>query len=65
MHAEMVASNAYSRNSWSFQPFKPLNPFDPFEPLNPGRRRPMPKRPFENNREATLEEPVQIDGKGR
>jgi len=61
----MMASTAHARGSWSVQPFEPLDPFDPFEPLNPGPRRPLPRRPFENSGEAALEEPIQIDSEGR
>jgi len=57
-----MASTAHARGSWSVQPFEPL---DPFEPLNPGPRRPLPRRPFENSGEAALEEPIQIDREGR
>jgi len=38
----------------SYQPLEPPYPLDPFRPLNPGRRRPIPKRPFEDNQKVAL-----------
>ncbi len=40
---------------WTDEPLEAIEPFDIFEPFRPGKRRPMPERPFKIPEEASKE----------